>query len=387
MRKQPRFRHLRALTAAWVLFLTPAVLAATPESGPLAGTPEDRIVAFGDVHGGFDELRSLLAALGLIDTELNWQGGRTRLVSLGDLLDRGPDSRRVMDLLMRLEEQAGAAGGAVHIVPGNHEIMNLTGDLRYVSQAEYAAFASDEDPQTRRLAREQYLARAQLEVEAAVAREADTGVQTADRGPEDPTITFERQFPPGYFGHRAAFAADGRYGSWLLGKPQVLVLERIAFVHGGLSTAFVGLSIEDHNTAAAAEIRQLLALGTQLVGSGQIEPWQDILSAPPLNAEAALPAGLLALRESFQFAEDGPSWYRGTAACHPLLEQPRFEAVLANRGLEKVVMGHTPTFPRQLQTRFSGRAVLADTGMYEAYYHGRPAAVVFAGNETRFLSQ
>jgi hypothetical protein len=101
-----------------------------------------RIVAFGDVHGAFDQMFRLLRELQIVDASGNWSAGTTHLVSLGDLLDRGPQSRKVMDLLMKLQPQALAAGGRVHVVLGNHELMNLTGDLRYVSAGEYAAFAA-----------------------------------------------------------------------------------------------------------------------------------------------------------------------------------------------------------------------------------------------------
>ena len=98
------------------------------------------MVAFADVHGAYDELVALLRSQGLVDGSLRWSGADTQLVSLGDLLDRGPDSRRVLDLLMRLEGEARTAGGAVHVLLGNHEVMNIVGDLRYVSAGEYAAF-------------------------------------------------------------------------------------------------------------------------------------------------------------------------------------------------------------------------------------------------------
>ena len=65
----------------------------------------------------------------------HWAAGRAHVVSLGDLLDRGADSRKVMDLLMRLQGEAAAAGGQLHVVLGNHEAMNLLGDLRYVVPA------------------------------------------------------------------------------------------------------------------------------------------------------------------------------------------------------------------------------------------------------------
>ncbi len=85
----------------------------------------------------------------VVDENRAWIGGKTNLVIVGDILDRGPSSRAVMDLLMRLETEASTAGGAVRVVIGNHESMNLIGDLRYVSKAEYAAFAGDETPEQR----------------------------------------------------------------------------------------------------------------------------------------------------------------------------------------------------------------------------------------------
>jgi hypothetical protein len=84
-------------------------------------------VAIGDVHGALDEFVVVLRGVELVDEELNWIGGRTHLVSLGDLVDRGDYGRQVMDLVMRLQAEAEAAGGAVHIVLGNHEVMNLVG--------------------------------------------------------------------------------------------------------------------------------------------------------------------------------------------------------------------------------------------------------------------
>ena len=64
-------------------------------------------------------------------------------------LDRGADSRRVMDLLMRLEQEAARAGGRVHLLLGNHEVMNLIGDLRYVADGEYAAYQDVETAEER----------------------------------------------------------------------------------------------------------------------------------------------------------------------------------------------------------------------------------------------
>ncbi len=95
-----------------------------------------RTVAVGDVHGDYDQFVSILLEAGLIDSDLNWVGGKTHLVQTGDVLDRGPDSRAVMDLIMSLEEQAPLHGGYVHFLLGNHEIMLMKTDLRYVHPGE-----------------------------------------------------------------------------------------------------------------------------------------------------------------------------------------------------------------------------------------------------------
>ncbi|RZV41415.1 MAG: metallophosphoesterase, partial [Acidimicrobiales bacterium] len=147
----------------------------------------EKIVAVGDIHGAHSALVGLLKATGLIDSDQNWIGGKTHFVSLGDILDRGPDSRKSMDLLMKLQSQASKAGGQLHVVAGNHELMNLMGDLRYVSAGEYAAFAGDETQDMR--------ASAYKDLNVA------TDISRTD---------FDLAFPPGYFAHRAAFAPNGK---------------------------------------------------------------------------------------------------------------------------------------------------------------------------------
>lgn len=102
--------------------------------GVLAGV--DSLYVVGDVHGEFGNLRTLLRNGGLVDGDGDWAGGDRHLVVLGDVMDRGPDVTRTLWFLYGLEGQAEAAGGGVHVVLGNHEIMVMTGDLRYVSPKE-----------------------------------------------------------------------------------------------------------------------------------------------------------------------------------------------------------------------------------------------------------
>ena len=105
---------------------------ARAQSVPVQWSGIDRVVAFADVHGAYAELLPLLRETGIVDAQDHWAAGQAHLVSLGDLLDRGADSRKVMDLLMRLQGEAQAKGGQVHVLLGNHEAMNILGDLRYV---------------------------------------------------------------------------------------------------------------------------------------------------------------------------------------------------------------------------------------------------------------
>ena len=100
-----------------------------------------RIVAVGDLHGDYQAWQTIARAAGLIDAGGHWAGGRTTLVQLGDILDRQPDSLKIVRSLQQLQKEAPRAGGTVVVVLGNHEAMNLLGDFRYTTPGEFAAFA------------------------------------------------------------------------------------------------------------------------------------------------------------------------------------------------------------------------------------------------------
>ena len=89
-------------------------------------------LAISDIEGNFKPLRMLLQANGVIDADFNWTFADGHLVLTGDFFDRGDQVTEVLWLIYSLEEKAKAAGGYVHFILGNHEIMNMSGDLRYV---------------------------------------------------------------------------------------------------------------------------------------------------------------------------------------------------------------------------------------------------------------
>lgn len=86
-----------------------------------------------DIEGNFGALRKLLQGNGVIDANYNWTFGNGHLVLIGDFVDRGKQVTEVLWLIYSLEEKAKTAGGYVHFILGNHEIMNMSNDLRYLN--------------------------------------------------------------------------------------------------------------------------------------------------------------------------------------------------------------------------------------------------------------
>lgn len=93
-----------------------------------------KLLALSDIEGNFEALRKLLQANKVIDQNFNWIFGDGHLVFLGDMFDRGMQVTECLWLLYSLEEKAKSAGGYVHFILGNHEIMNLQGKHKYVTK-------------------------------------------------------------------------------------------------------------------------------------------------------------------------------------------------------------------------------------------------------------
>ncbi len=345
---------------------------------------DGRTVAIADVHGAFDAMDAILQQAGLIDEDHAWTGGAAHLVIVGDLLDRGPDSRRAMDLVMALEARAREAGGRVHMILGNHEIMNLVGDLRYVSPGEYEAFAPDETAAMRDAAWVAHVAFHGAPADEAAAR-----------------AKFDERYPPGYFALKAAFRSDGHYGQWLLQKPIAVVVNDTAFVHGGISETAARYRFDDLNRMVEEQVRTYLLELERLISAGVLPPTSDFYDREGmLDAfEAEVAAGtrqwsdelaaagsrLRELGRAFIHSQQSPVWYRGNVACGPLIEAERLEQTLARAGFERLVVGHTPTPGRRVLSRFGDTLYEIDTGMLAGYYRGQAAALVLDAGGVRVL--
>lgn len=102
----------------------------SPEKSEFSKVSKQFIVS--DIEGNFAALRKILQAGKVIDEDFNWIFGDGHLVLTGDFVDRGSQQNEVLWFIYYLEDKAKAAGGYVHYVLGNHEIMNMSGDLRYL---------------------------------------------------------------------------------------------------------------------------------------------------------------------------------------------------------------------------------------------------------------
>jgi hypothetical protein len=354
---------------------------------------DGRVVAVGDVHGGLQGLTRILRTAGLIDSSGDWNGGRATLVSVGDLVDRGSDDLAVIELFMQLEKQAKRKGGVVHIIMGNHEAMNIMGDLRYVAVDSYAKFADDKSQKRRQKALKTY--KRYLESRAQSLKQP--GLELSPKGEEE----WLEEHPLGYVEHRASMSAGGRYGKWFRQLPTTLRLRDIMFVHGGLHPS-ITLDGKTINKVIKTEIRAFDQLKKYLLDNKIILPFFDLeemtnavlaeiesIKQSVEPGQALPPATLehLDLLERFpryvnwlSFHQDGPLWFRGFANWSDEEGAPQIEALSKHHQVNHFVVGHTPQLPRQIRVRFDGKVLLIDTGMLSSYYEGGgPAALEIKG--------
>ena len=345
----------------------------------------DRIVAISDPHGAYSSMEQTLANAGVIDADGNWSGGTTHLVITGDLLDRGAESRMIMDLVMRLESQAPQSGGMVLLTLGNHEVMNLVGDLRYVASAEYAAFAEEESAEERERWYQIFLS----------VRRAQSLTEVDE---DELRQEFERDRPPGFYGHRHAFSSEGKYGRWLMQKPLMVVVNDSAFVHGGLPPIVGEMGLDRLNDELRAQVNDYIAALEVLYDAGLIDPAVNFYEhgniADGIATDASLDSDLLAaldnvarLNEAVVHDTSGPLWYRGSVGCSALAEGDVIAASLNAIGASRVVIGHTPTVTRKVLERMNGRVVEIDTGILSSVYKGSGHALIIENDQLAVVAE
>ena len=285
-----------------------------------------RVIAIGDLHGDLAAWRAIARDAGLIDAKGKWSGATTVLVQTGDVPDRGPDSKAIIQDLMRLQKEAARDGGRVVALVGNHEAMNIIGDIRYVTPSEFAAFANSSSMRLRDMTFE-----ANSQAIIASYRQEKPRLSNAQA-----RTAWLADTPPGKLEHRAAWAPNGVIGKWVIGNPAVLRLGDTLFVHAGLSAAYAQRSPDDINAAVAKSLAAREEADTAII-----------------NDQA------------------GPLWYRGLAQADPTgppgsSAESELRSVLAAQGARRMVIGHTPSLSG-VAFRHGERLAMIDTGISAVY--------------------
>jgi Calcineurin-like phosphoesterase len=356
-----------------------------PHSNPAkrSDKPPELLIAIGDVHGDFDDLCLLLKKLGLVDAQRHWTGGNTTLVQIGDLIDRGPKGREVMDLLISLEREATKAGGQVLALLGNHEVMNILGDLRYVPPESYAAFADSESEKRRKAA---YLEYATWYVSHAELLAALN--QTVLPATE---AEWMARHPAGFLEYREAMSPDGNYGKWLRQHATVAKIGGVIFLHGGIHPNLISLKLEQINSQVHEEIEEFDKTKQYLMSRKLMLPFftiQEISVAAQAqliadrvaemqpNAEyQAMLVRLLGFGNWLCMRDDGPLWFRGYDQWSEE-EGTQIEKVLLAYDAKHLVVGHTVQKTAHIRSRFGGKVFLIDTGMLSTYWRGGRASAL-----------
>jgi hypothetical protein len=354
------------------------------------------VVAIGDIHGDLNAFDRSLRAAALTDQSGRWIGGRRVLVQTGDYLDRGPEVRGVLDRLMALETEAAAAGGRVVALLGNHEVMNLVGELRDVNPVTFQAFADERSEERREAAWQKYQ---QLGSRLTVDARKELYERHRDEWMHD--------HPPGYLEYREALSPRGRYGAWLRKRDVVTMVGDTIFMHAGLIASNPPRKLNDVNAGLRDEIRRFDQFVERLVDDNLALPsftLKEVIEVAQQTMADAAEAVETARKQKRQLdrsaidvdlvtaAADvlkintwsaldprGPLWYRGFSTLSER-DSDDIVSLLQRYRAARFVTAHTVTSDRRIDVRFGGRVILIDTGMLASVYNGRPSAVRIEGS-------
>jgi len=328
---------------------------------PFEWTDIERVVAVADLHGDYDRFVFILAhpQIALIDADLHWTGGKTHLVQLGDVLDRGPRAKQILDLIMRLEKEAAAAGGMVHMVLGNHEEMNITGIALdypgYVTVEQFVSFLPEEFRREREAAyiktlpegdREKVLIEG-LDIYAEPGLAEFWAKVMAAKDPEA-----LRAYVLGF---------NQAYGDWLVRKNTVIRINDVIYAHGGIS--------EKLSKMPMGEINQTMR--------SELEFFQGRMRNPQAYSKPFHP--------KLVYDPDSPLWFRGLATKNEAAAEAEIDRTLANLRARAMVIGHNyfNNLPRgsgvvtkALVSRFNDKIWIMDTGI-SGSYGGVPSALIY----------
>lgn len=283
-----------------------------------------RLVALGDVHGDYDKASAALIHAGLMHPRTGaWSGGETTLVQTGDLVDRGHQDKEVLDLFMRLEQEALAVGGKVVVLVGNHEDMVIHGREDYVAKQSLPAFG---------------------------------GVQA----------------------RRESMSAKGRYGKWIRGLPLVYRDMRTVFIHAflepGLANPEFLVYCSDLLQKHCSKASFLSSPPPPAIEGKQVIPPEGIIGgvnhiysafvANRSEVEAAWRRGGVPEARDLCAAIEATIhecfWRRPKTARRDVDD---LTTALRLTDADRMVVGHTPSSDGRITKHYDDRLVVIDVGM------------------------
>ena len=382
----------RAFRPSVVLIVV--LLASPAQSSFAANAPAESLIAIGDVHGDFDDFIVILEHAGLIDKQNHWAGGKSTFVQTGDLIDRGPKPREVLDLMMSLEREASKSGGRVVSLNGNHEMMNLMGDLRYVTPENYASFAQSNSEERRRSAYQEY----------ATWRKGHAQLLAELPQPMEMTeAEWMARHPAGFIEHREAFGPNGSYGKWLREHSAVAEIGGVIFLHGGIHPSLAHLKIETINSHIRDEIKAFDTSKQYLQNEKVILPFfnlQEMTAVVQAELTAELKSRVRAdqerqarLTEFLRYGDwlsvrtDGPLWFRGYDQWSEEEGVAQVSKLLEAYKATHIAVGHTVQKGGRIRPRFGNRVFLIDTGMLSSYYPGGRASALEICDDAKFTAE
>jgi len=368
MSSRKKGRRLIGFLPLLLCLLIPALSRA--DEIPYVWTGIDRVVTVADLHGDYEQFVYILAhpQVGLIDNDLHWIGGKAHFVQLGDVADRGLYARRIYEMMMRLEREAAAAGGMVHMLLGNHEEMNITGIAldypTYVGPEQFVSFL----PDGFRKAREaEYIKtlppdkRKRAEIEGL---DVETDQAVADFWRE----IIRRKDPEARQAYVLGF--NSAVGDWLIKKNTVVKINGVIYVHGGINEALSKWPVREINTVMRTELAY----------------FQGVMRDPQRTARPFKP--------KLVYDPDGPLWFRGLAESGKAAQE-EVDRILANLEAKAMVIGHSffsygggrsPTISKDFVARFQDKIWMMDTGIAGSY-GGVPSALVHENGEFRLWGE
>jgi hypothetical protein len=175
-----------------------------------------RIVAIGDLHADIGVTRRAFRLAGATNANDEWIGRNLTIVQLGDIIGRSDDERQVLDFIFAIRRKAEAAGGKVHVLIGNHEVMGGRLDNQAVGRNPFPGYV---------------------------------GIPGLNLN--DPRLRF---LLPNERARGAALMPGGHYAKQLAEFPAVLRIGGTVFAHGGVVPRWARYGIDKINE----EIRQWL---------------------------------------------------------------------------------------------------------------------------------